>query len=168
MEKQKWNQDELREFFKAQNLTIKRLGEMIGQSDTAMSNALKHNKVNGKPLYFNDEKLQRINDALPRLADEIESRLLTFHPEEKKSDLQRHEYSPSCVEQLRNVGEYFNITGLTFRVLGWKKNKKESVFSQASTSYGYITASDVTAINLALMGVAGMLRRIEVVPMKHD
>lgn len=165
MEKKKWNQDELYEFLKSQNLTIKRLGEMIGQSDTAMSNALKHNKVNGKPLYFNEEKLKRINEALPRMADEIEARLMEFHPENNISEVPGRVYDPSCVEQLRRVGDYFNITGLTASVLRWTKSKKESVFSKANTSSGHITKDDVRAINLALMGVAGMLRRIEVVPM---
>lgn len=166
MEKKQWNQDELYEFLKSQNLTIKRLGEMIGQSDTAMSNALKHNMVNGKPLYFNEEKLQRINEALPRMADEIEARLMEFHPENTPKDVKfGREYDPSCVEQLRRVGDYFNIEKLTNRVLGWSKSKKDSVCSPKNPNHGRIKESDVMAINLALIGVAGMLRRIEVVPM---
>ncbi len=167
MEKAKMNQDELYQYLLSHNLTIKRLGELIGQCDTIMSSAFKHHKMNGKPLYFSAVRLTRINEALPVMADEITSRLLKFNPENNISPLPNRRYDPGCVDQLRRVGDYFNIKGLTARVLGWTKAKKESVFTSVSKGYGHITEADVTAINTELLAVAGVLRAIEIVPMSE-
>lgn len=169
MKKTEMNQDQLYQYILAHNLTVKRLGEMIGQGDAVMSCAFKHNKMNGKPLYFSPARIARINEALPRMADEIQARLMQFHPENNISTVEGRYYDPSCVEQLRQVGEYFNVQGLTARILGWSKEKKASVLcSPANRNYGHITPEDVTAINTELLSVAGVLRSIEIIPMKDD
>ena len=93
-------QDQFYQFLLDHNLTISRLGELIGQSDVAMSQAFKHYIVNGKPCYFSAEKLQRINDALPQWADAIQSRLMQFHSENNISTVASRCYDPSCIEQL--------------------------------------------------------------------
>lgn len=161
------NQDELRNYFTSRNLTMKRLGELINQSDTAMSNALNHFKVNGKPLYFSIEKLQRINEALPIMADEIEARLLKFD-EERSAKEGNNRYDPGCIEQLRRVGDYFNVKGLTYRVLEWSQPKCNAFFSQNNPGRGHIKRHEVTAINTELLAIAGVLRGTEVVPMNVE
>lgn len=166
MEKATMTQDQFYQFLLDHNLTISRLGELIGQSDVAMSQAFKHYIVNGKPCYFSAEKLQRINDALPQWADAIQSRLMQFHSENNISTVASRCYDPSCIEQLRSVGNHFNLTGLTARVLSWGASKKSSIFTPSHKNYGHISQQDVTAINTELLAVAGVLRSIQIVPME--
>lgn len=163
MTKVQMTQDQFYHLLLDRNLIISRLGALIGQSDVAMSQAFKHYIVNGKPHSFSPDKLQRINDALPRWADSIQSCLMQFHPENNISTVPTRCYDPSCLEQLRSVGEHFNLTALTARILGWKKSKKESVFTPTNKNYGHITQQDVIAINTELLSVAGVLRNIEVI-----
>lgn len=163
MTKVQMTQDQFYHLLLDRNLIISRLGVLIGQSDVAMSQAFKHYIVNGKPHSFSPDKLQRINDALPRWADSIQSCLMQFHPENNISTVPTRCYDPSCLEQLRSVGEHFNLTALTARVLGWKKSKKESVFTPTNKNYGHITQQNVIAINTELLSVAGVLRNIEVI-----
>lgn len=128
-----------------------------------MSQAFNHHIVNDKPHHFSPDKLQRINEALPQWADAIQSRLMQFHPENNISAVAGRCYDPSCLDQLRRVGEHFSITALTARILGWSKSKKESVFTPANKNYGHISLEDVTAINNELLFVAKMLSSYEVV-----
>lgn len=160
MAKSTMNQDELRDFLNAHNMTKKRLGELIGQPDTVMSSAFNHFVVNGKPLYFSAERLARINEALPVMADEITARLMHFSGDGR--------FDKACAEQLRAVGDYFSITMLTKRLLGWSKSKKEGVLSPAHPGYGHVKKTDVTAINTELLAVAGVLSNTEVVPMEGE
>lgn len=165
MEKVKMNQDELYQFLLSRNIIIKRLGEKIGQSDVAMSNAFKHNVVNGSPLYFSTEKLRRINEALPVMADEISARLMKFNTGGPTTFGRNNKYDLDCLEQLRTVGDYFNLIGFTARILGWSKTKKSATFTPSSNLYGHITEADVTAVNTELLAIAGVLRSVEVTPM---
>ena len=163
MTKTKMNQDQLYQYLLTHNLTVKRLGELIGQSDVQMSNAFKHNIVNGKPHRFPDFVVDRINEALPRMADEITDRLMRFHPENNISKMPGRCYDPSCLDQLRRVGKYFNVKGLTARILGWSRSKENAIFCSSHSNYGHVTEADVTAINTELLAVAGVLRNIEII-----
>lgn len=156
MEKFVMNQDEFYQYLLSRHLTVKRLGELLGLSDTVMSSAFKHHVVNGKPLYFSADRLKRINEALPVMAHEINARRMTFTPSDSRYDF-------ACVEQLHRVGDYFNLKALTADVLGWTKSKKDACFSRANKGYGHITEADVAAINAKLTEVAMMLQQIEVV-----
>lgn len=158
MAKSTMNQDELRDFLNAHNMTKKRLGELIGQPDTVLSSAFNHFVVNGKPLYFSAERLARINEALPVMADEITARLMHFSGDGR--------FDKACAEQLRAVGDYFNLTKFTKRLLGWSKSKKDAVLSPVHPGYGHVKKTDVTAINTELLAVAGVLREMKIVPME--
>ena len=163
-QKLKYSQDDLYQYLLAHNITIKRLGELIGQSDVAMSNAFKHNVVNGKPHYFSDAIIRRINEALPMLASEIASRVVTFNAENNTSRRAAQKFDPGCIQQFQRAGEYFNLTTLLVRVLGWKKRKKNDVICTPSSKvYGHITEDDVRLLNAELLTVAGELENMEIV-----
>lgn len=164
MGKIKLTQDELYQFFLDHNLTVKRLGELIGLSDSAMSSAFKHHKVNGKPHYFPLAKLQFINDALSVLSGEIADRLVSFNPENNRARHSVRVFDRACVEQFRRVGEYFNLTALVGRILGWNKAKKQNIICiPASKVYGHITQEDVNRINAELRLVAAAIANFKLV-----
>lgn len=161
MGKAKMTQDELYQYLLEHNIIISRLGELVGLSDTAMSNAFKHHIVNGKRHYFPAKKVVLINTALPVMAREIASRILVFNPANNISTVSSRCYDPECLPQLRKVGEYFSLIKFTARVLGWSLPKKDSVFSTANRNYGHISSLDAELINAELLAVAGTLGNIE-------
>lgn len=161
MGKKRMTQDELYQYFLEHNIIVKRLGELIGQSDSAMSNAFKHHIVNGKHHYFSAKKVALINTALPVMAREIASRIMVFNPANNISTVPSRCYDPECLPQLQNIGEYFILRKLTARILGWSLGKNDSIFCPANRNYGHISPSDVELINAELLAVAGMLGNIE-------
>lgn len=167
MENQKlqYSQDDLYQYLLAHNITVKRLGELINQSDTAMSSGFKHHIVNGKRHSFPVFIIRRINEALPVMAREITARRVTFNPDNNISRRASQKFDPGCVEQFQRVGEYFNLTAILERVLGWSKRRKNDVICTPSSKvYGHITEDEVRVINTELLAVAGVLENIEVVP----
>lgn len=142
-------QDELYEFLLAHNIVTIRLGEMIGLAEVSLSSCFKHHKNNdGRPRYFTRRQVEAINEALPRLSYEVARRRIVFNPANNTSKSAKRVFDPGCVPQFKAVGEYFNLSALTVRVLGWNKRKKDIVINSPSNgSYGHITPDDVKLIN---------------------
>ena len=165
MDKEQVSQDTLYEYMQAHGLKMTRLAQLIGKSDDVVTSCFKHHKdVHGRPRSFNDQHLALINEALPRLADELLARRLEFGKGDVTTNRWGNVYDPSLIEPINELGVYMNVTALVDRVLGWKKGKKSAVFCQPSSkAYGCISKADATAINTELLAVAGVLSSYEVV-----
>jgi len=163
-------QDELYQFMLAHNLVTKRLGELIGLTDVSLSSCFKHHKNNsGRPRRFTRRQVASINEALPQMAYEVARRRVFFNAANDTSKSAKRMFDPGCVEQFKRVGEYFNLTAMVVRVLGWTKQWKGNVInSPTNGSYGHITPEDVNAVNEELEYVSSWLGRHEVVPTDDD
>lgn len=170
IEKTTVTQDELYEFLLAHNVTTMRLGELIGLTDVSLCSCFKHHKNNsGRPRRFTPKQIADINSALPKMAREISNRRVTFNAANNTSKSEKRMFDPGCVEQFKRVGEYFSLTALTVRLLGWSKQRKSIVINAPGNgSYGHITPDDVDRINAELQEVSNWLLGHEVIPNDSD
>lgn len=168
MEKVKVTQDTLYEYILAHDVKMTRLAEMIHRAPEVVMSCFKHhNDWHGRPRRFNAEHIALINEALPRLADELRQRLLKFGSDQTYTNKWGNTYDPALVEPMKDLGKYLNIMSLTERLLGWSKGKKTAVISRPlSKIYGNISKADVVAINNEILAVAGVLSSYEVVAEK--
>lgn len=157
-------QDELYQFLLDHNSTTIRLGELIGLNEVSLSSCFNHYKNNdGRPRYFTSRQIEAINTALPQMAFEVARRRVFFNAANNTSKSAKRIFDPGCVPQFKQVGEYFNLTALTIRVLGWGPRKKNAVIdSPANGCYGHITPDDVKALNDELDYVSHWLEHHEV------
>lgn len=163
-EKIQISQDELYQFLLEHNMIITRLGELIGLGIGSMVGCFKHLLANGEPRYFTRQSIAKINEALPQIAFEVERRRVVFNMANNQGKKKKSMFDPGCVEQLREVGQWFKVDALCQRVLGWKPVKSRKVlFAPSSTMYGHITPDDVRRINEELMFVSYWMQRHEVV-----
>lgn len=155
----KVTQDTLFKYLQSHDVKMIRLSEIIGCSDDTLTACFQHRKDrHGTPRWFSDDFIAKINEALPRLADELRGCLLTFGTPYTRTNKRGRTYDPGQLEPIKALGRYLNITGLTARVLGWSKCKKSLVLvNTASTTYGNISESDVIAINQEILSVAAVL-----------
>ena len=165
MDKIKVSQDTLYEYLLAHDIKLTRLAELIGKSGEVVFSCFKHHKDKyGNPRSFNFTNIAAINDALPKLAEEIQDRLLTFGSPQTYTNRHGSTYDPALIEQMKELGKYLNITGVTTRLLGWNKVKKNAVISQpSSNSYGCISEADTIAINNEILSIVGVLTRYRVI-----
>ena len=163
-EKIQISQDDLYQFLLEHNMIITRLGELIGLGIGSMSACFKHMLANGEPRYFTRQSIAKINEALPQIAFEVERRRVVFNMANNVGKQKKSAFDPGCVEQLKEVGQWFKVDALCQRVLGWKPVKSRKVlFAPSSTMYGHITPDDVRRVNEELMFVSFWLQRHEVV-----
>ncbi len=98
------------------------------------------------------------------MASELQSRLLSFGSDQMYTNKRGATYDPAVIAQMKELGKYLNITGLTARVLGWTKGKKSAVISQpTSKAYGTISQNDTILINNEILSIVGVLSNYEVV-----
>jgi len=159
------SQDTLYEYILAHDIKMSRLAELVGKSSDVVFSCFKHCKdARGKPRYFTAENIASINQALPVMAGELQQCLLIFGSRQTYKNRWGNVYDPALILQMKKLGRYLNITGLTGRVLGWKKTKKSAVLSQTtSISYGCISEADTIAINNEILSIVGVLSSYEVV-----
>ena len=159
------SQETLYEYMLAHDLKTARLAELIGKSPELVISCFKHhNDVYGKPRKFNAENIAAINEALPVIANELQSRLLTFGSDQTYTNRRGATYDPALVEKIKEIGHYMNITALTERLLKWNKGKKSAVLVQTtSKSYGCVSEADMITINNEILSVVGVLSNYEVV-----
>jgi len=163
-EKKQISQDELYQFMLTHNLIITRLGEMVGLGIASMSSCFKHMLANGEPRWFTRKTVERINQALPQMAYEIERKRLVFNTSGNADSKRSQIFDPGCVEQLKDLGTYFKVDAMCQRVLGWKKvSSRKILFAPSSSMYGHITPANVSSINEEIMFVSFWLQRHEVV-----
>ena len=164
--KVKMTQDALYKYLTDHDVKISRIAELMGLGPNCVISCFRHNNnSHGNPRYFSVENIQKLNEALPKLAMQLRFSLITFGSDKMYANRHGRVYDPGMIEPLNELGELMNLIGLTGRLLGWSKSKKMSVFSSpTSKAYGHITESDITTINTEIISVAGVLENIEVVP----
>ena len=165
MNKIQVSQDTLYDFLTTHDVKMIRLSEMLHCSNDTLTACFQHRKDKyGTPRTLSAFYIQKINNVLPRLADEIESCLLTFGSEHMYTNTHGRTYDPGMIEPLKELGKYLNITGLTRRLLGWSQNKKSSVLCRPNAlNYGSITESDVIAVNNEILSIAAVLSKYEII-----
>lgn len=165
-EKEKVTQDELYKFLLDHDVKISRLAEMIGlkSPEPLMSCFKHHNDWHGHPRKLNAENIALINNALPRLAEELLNCRLKFDPKRAETNSWGSTYDKGLIEPIKRIGNYLNITKMLKRVAGWSNGKKCAVLSRPNGKMaGCITKEDTVAINNELLSVAGVLSSYEVV-----
>lgn len=159
------SQDFLYEYLVSHNVKVSELARLSGMSIPLMVDDFRHTlDRHGNRRVFSAVALTKLNTALPLMAGGIKQHILSFGSEQMFTNRLGRTYDPGMVPAMKALSTYFNMNGLCASVLGWSKNKKNSVLcSPTNKAYGYITSADVELINAELLAVAGMLDGIEVV-----
>lgn len=166
IKKIKMSQDTLYNFLLEHDVIISRLAELMGITPHTAISCFRHSKnIHGNPRYFTVENIGKLNKALCLISEELRNNIIMFGSDKLYTNKHGRTYDPGMIEPLNRLGRLVNITKMTGRLLGWKKSKKDSIFSTpVSKSYGNISESDVMMINAEVMSVAGILERTEIIP----
>ena len=156
--------DFLYAYFQEHDLSVSMIANRMGSSISIINRSFRHaNDRLGKPIYFSPANIARLNDALMQVAGELRQHTLTFGSDLTYTNKHGRTYDPALVEQIKALCEYFNLKGLTERLLGWNRTKWNFILSAPSSKiYGHITREDVDRINAELLSVAGVLSSYEV------
>lgn len=166
MQKVKVSQDFLYKYLVEHDFILSVLNKRMGVSNGILMGCFRHGlNAQGKPMSFSAANIEKMNKALPQIAEELRGCLLTFGSEQVLTTMRKTTYDPALVEPLREkLGNYFKIKGFTERVLGWSAKKREQVLvSPSSKIYGHVSQDDVNRINAELLAVVGVLSSYEVV-----
>lgn len=164
-EKELVTQDFLYEYLTEHNVTMRPLAELMGSTASMLICSFRRTKgKNGAPRSITNRALPRLNAALPKLAWEIKKCVIPFGSDEVFTNSRGNTYDPALVPIVKNLSNYFNLTGFLFRILGWNEGKKSAALcAPKSKFYGHISADDISKINSELLAISKMLCSIEVV-----
>ena len=159
-------QDAIYKYLTEHDVKVIRIAELMGKTPPVIISCFKHHKnVHGYPRCFSVENIRQLNEVLGVIARELRGCVMTFGTDRMRTNKHGRTYDPGLIEPMKRLGELMNLMGLTKRLLGWSKIKKENVISDAtSKAYGNISEADVMAINAEVLAVAGVLEGVEVVP----
>ena len=165
MEKAKVSQDFLYEYLKQHDVVISVFYKRMGVSKGIVDACFRHDiNRHGKPLYLSKANVTKINTALEQIAEELRRCVIVFGSPDTYTVNGGKIYDPGTLPAIQRMAEYFNMTKLTNRILGWNKGKKDGTISvRTSTTYGRVTADDVSRLNAEILAVSGMFAGIEVV-----
>lgn len=170
MDKLQVSSDTLYQYLQEHNFTISLLSKRMGVSNGIVCNSFLHvlNRL-GKPMKFSAANLERLNAALPQIADELRTAVIRFGSDKTFTNSWGHTYDPATREAVLAVGNYFKLTPFLLRLLGWKKGRRDMILvSRKSPVFGQISQDDVNRINAELLSVAGVLSSYEVIPDAED
>ena len=160
----KVSSDLLYEFIQKKGLNVLPIAKRMGVSLSIVSMCFRHDPNRyGKPLYFSTANIKRLNEAIQQIASELDDSLITFGSSQTCT-IRKNTYDPACVESMKRLSEYFNLTKLTHDVLGWNLAKKRTTLSIVNCNrYGHITKKDIDLINTELLAIASVLKSYQVV-----
>ena len=169
MEKVRVTQDFLYEYLKNHNFIISVIADRMGVSEGIVRNCFHHNlNRHGKPQNLSETNIIRMNQALCLIANELRNSVVKFGSSQTYTNKRGTVYDPGTIPALQHLGEYFNMKGLTERILGWNKTKKDITLSvKSSTMYGKVSSDDIARLNAEVLAVAGMIGGIEVEVLKN-
>lgn len=170
VQKIKPSQDALYRFLLEHDVKVSRLAEFMDMTPQNAISCFRHIKNrHGNPRYFSVENIGKLNNALCLIAEELRNSIIMFGSDKLYTNKHGRTYDPGMIESLNRLGRLVNITKMTGRILGWKKSKKDNIFSDPSSkNYGNISETDVMKINTEVMSVAGVLERTEIIPDERD
>lgn len=159
------SQDFLYKFLQEHNMTTVMISKKMGVSETIVGGCFRHAmNRHGKPLSFSKANIVRLNAAIQQIAVELRQCVITFGSSETFTNSRGKTYDPATVPAIQRLGEFFNLTALTARLLGWKNTRRNMVLGpKSSPVYGNVTREDTDRINAELLSVAGVLSSYEVV-----
>lgn len=165
MEKKKVTSDELYKFLTDHHIIISKVSEVMGASHSIVSRSFKHGLDRlGKPIKFSPANLLKLNMAIGQIAAELRTMEIKFGSDQTYTNQRGSTYDPATVEAIQQLGDYFNLKGMTHSVLGWNETRKRTTLSiKNSPVYGNITKDDVERINMEVLSVISTLDSIEVV-----
>ena len=164
VEKTQVTQDILFEFLTGHSINMSRLSELMGVSNGIVMGCFHHdlNRL-GKPLSFSVANVERLNAALPVLAEQIRGCMVQFGSEQMYTTRLGRTYDPGTLPAIKSLSKYFSFNSFAQRVLGWKKGKREAVLCKPSSAgYGRVGTDDVKRINAELLLVSSTLAGMEV------
>ena len=157
------NQDELSDILNKNGIKLTALCEITGFSSGFLSSAFNHTTDRyGEPTMFSDAGIDRLNQALPQLAQRILALAPVFGSEETYTNRWNNTYDPACVDQFKNLGKVVSLVYICEQVLGWSKSKRVNVLTSNQKAHGNITKDDVLKVQLALQGIAGVLTSLHI------
>lgn len=158
------NQDQLRDILKENGIKLTALCEATGFSSGFLSSAFNHTTDRyGEPTAFSDAGIDRLNQALPQLAQRILALAPVFGSEGNLKVRRDKIYDPACVEQFKNLGKVVSLVYICEQVLGWKESKRVNTLTAKQKAYGNITEGDVLKVQLALQGIVGVLNSLHII-----
>lgn len=158
--------DKLYKFLQEHNIMDYVLSQYMDVSESIVRGCFKHDlNRHGKPLKFSQDNIQKINEALPKMAADIRACQLHFGHGEVFTNRCGREYDRSVADQVKQgMGRIFIIKDLTARVLGWNWLKcRARLNSTSHPSYGLVGREDCDRLNDELVALASVLESYEVV-----
>lgn len=154
------SQDTLHQYLTEHRVKLVRLAELTGLSEASINVCFNHKLgTNGKPRVFTQQAIEKINEALPQLAESILGCSLTFGSKETYTNRRGKTYDPALVAPIKNdIGRHFNLGKFCEKVLKWSKPMKHNILeSKTGLAYGHVTKEDVERANTELIAVASVL-----------
>ena len=170
MEKVKVTQDVVYQYMLEHNVSLSDLAREMQANATMVAACFKRNADrNGKPRHFTAATLPRLNEGLSKFAAQMRQCVIPFGSNQVYTNHWGATYDPATVEPIRQLANYFNLTALVVRVLGWSKTKKSAIISDVhSKAFGCVSRDDVNRLNADLLAVAGVLSSSEIIPDEED
>ena len=163
--------DQLYRFLREHNIMDYVLSKYMGVSESIVRGCFKHDlNRHGKPLQFSPENIQKMNEALPRLAADIRACQIKFGRGETFVNRCGRQYDRSIADQVKaGIIRFFSVKDFASRVLGWNVLKcKARLCSTGSTTYSNVERADCERLNDELVAIASSLERYEVIAEQHD
>ena len=157
---------QLYDYMEKNGVTMSRLADLAGITRHQLSAYFnKTALVSGLKRHFTEVSVQPINEALPRLAEQIRNAQIRVTPEEAKP-VRGREYYPVCVERIKEqLGPWLNLKVFMGRALDWSPSQFGNVMmSKNSRAHGNITADHILLLNQALRHLASDLENYELLP----
>ena len=130
------------------------LAAVIGKADTWIHAKLRHNVLNGKERYFNEEDLSLINNGLRLLGDEITHSMIVCNPNRE-----------DVISQIKELRKTVSMPYIYTECMKVSKRWFESRMAKRSKEGKACSfkEDDILKINMAAMQIANELKSIEFV-----
>ena len=164
--KTKVSPDKLYKYMQEHDFTAYVLSDYMGVSESIVRGCFRHDlNRHGKPLQFSQENIQKMNDALPRLAADIHVCQIHFGQGNTITNRCGKVYDLSVAQQVKDgMGRFFNMRAMTKRLFGWNPQKCSArLASEAHITYSHVSREDCDRLNDELLAVAGVLSSYQVV-----
>lgn len=158
--------DQLYRFLREHSIMDYVLSQYMGVSESIVRGCFKHDlNRHGKPLCFSQENIQKMNDALPRLAADIRACEIHFGQGETFTNRCGREYDKSIADQVKaGMIHFFSIKDFAARILGWNVGKCRARLSSTNHgNYGLVAREDCERINDELIAIASVLEDYHVI-----
>lgn len=136
------------------------LSEVSGVNRTLISKGVSHAFVNGKPFYFIESHVRKLQDAMHTISAQLMTTKIL--PGEVTAEEQPFAYGSDFIEKFKNLRKHVAIQYILRDSLGWTEGQiKMRLSRKEGPYYGVFTEEHLTAINGAIHLLALQLGSIE-------